>query len=36
MYLFPEFPADAKLVYRTPAVIVKVEIPFQLKGIKLP
>lgn len=36
MYLFPEFPADAKLVYRTPAVIVKVGIPFQLKGIKLP
>lgn len=36
MYLFPEYPADAKLVYRTPAAIVKVRIPFQLKGIKLP
>ncbi|MFN9367096.1 MAG: hypothetical protein ACK6CE_20140 [Planctomycetota bacterium] len=36
MYFFPEYPADAKLVYRTPAAIVKVQIPFQLKGIKLP
>jgi hypothetical protein len=36
MFLFPEYPADAKLVYRTPAAIVKVEIPFELKGIKLP
>lgn len=36
MYLFPEFPQDAKLVYRTPAAIVKLQIPFRLKGIKLP
>jgi hypothetical protein len=36
MFLFPEYPADAKLIYRTPAAIVKVEIPFELKGIKLP
>jgi hypothetical protein len=36
MYLFPEYPPDAKLVYRTPAAIVKVKIPFELKGIKLP
>lgn len=36
MFLFPEYPADAQLVYRTPAAIVKVEIPFELKGIKLP
>jgi hypothetical protein len=36
MYLFAEIPDDAKLVYRTPAAIVKVEIPFKLVKIRLP
>lgn len=36
MYLFAEIPDDAKLVYCTPAAIVKVEIPFKLVKIRLP
>jgi hypothetical protein len=35
-YLFPEIPDDAVLVYRTPAAIVKLQVPFVLLGIPLP
>ncbi len=35
-YFFPEIPADAALVYRTPAAIVKLQVPFVLLGIPLP
>lgn len=35
-YLFPEIPDDAVLVYRTPAAIVKLQVPFVLLAIPLP
>lgn len=35
-YLFAEIPEGADLVYRTPAAIVKLQVPFELKTIPLP
>jgi len=35
-YLFEEIPEGADLVYRTPAAIVKLQVPFELKKIPLP
>ncbi len=35
-YLFPEVPDGATLVYRTPAAIVQLKVPFELLAIPLP
>ncbi len=35
-YLFIEIPDDASLIYRSPAAIVKLEIPFEFTNVRLP